>query len=98
MRRKIYWDLEHRQKEHEKAIQHGQEAGEGEGILQAVLLGVPANVVAVVEGDRASLLESDHGLHVRDDARSGPALVFVGVRRSERDRVVATATATLSSR
>ena len=64
------------------------EAGEGEGVGVAGLLGHAADVVAVVEGVGAGLLQRDHGLDVDDDAGDGAAHVLVRVLAPQHERLV----------
>ena len=64
------------------------EPGIVEGILDAGFLRLRAQVVAVVEDDRARSLEREHGPDVRSHRRARAALVFLGLRLSQDGRIV----------
>ena len=59
------------------------ESGEVEGIRHTRLLGLCADVVAVVEDDRTGALEGEHGPDVLGDGLHGPMQVRVRIRCAE---------------
>ena len=64
------------------------EAGNVEGVLHAGLLGVGANVVAVVERHRAGPLQRQHRFDVRPHGGDRPLHVFVRIRAAKGARFV----------
>ena len=65
----------------------GDEAREVEGMLEAGIARLGAQVVAVVEDVAAGVLQVEHRLHVPDGRLARPAHVLVGVRVAQRERV-----------
>ena len=72
----------------ERADERGDEAGDLERVLDAGIPGVGADVVAVVEGDGTRTLEGEHGADVIGHGCCRSADVLVGVRCSQRPRVI----------
>ncbi len=64
------------------------EPREVEGVRDARVLGLRADVVAVVEGDGAGLLEREHRPDVVRHGGHGPANVVVGIRAAEHGRLL----------
>ena len=67
--------------------EEGDEAGEVERVRDSRLPGLGADVVAVVEDDGAALLEGEHRPDVGGHPFERPALVDLGLRAAEDERV-----------
>ena len=60
----------------------GHEAGDVVGVLHAGLGGLGADVIAVIEGHRAALLQRQHGLHVHAHGVERARQVIVRIARA----------------